>query len=364
MDPNISAEGNESAQSNPMAGARPSPCRMSWFLMKNDSLYAPIYGTYRLIHGMDLIDPDYANVFVDDIVSYYIDGATVIGKLLAVAENLKLMRRSTDYWLKEDRKKTPLFKSFIVVEYRVAPHCLVLKVMHEEDAVPLSSTQYPCVGEMDIFVRDGERFYQGRILTRSNKIGDLVNEVTMVNENVVQKIRSTFAQPVSERNEAVTSIFIYAINTYIYCLQIDLDLDAATIPIGNPWVLLQYSNNIYDCVYTVVRYNDTEKWGCNAYPGIQTFIHINNKIFQALIIHKSHDRDEMTRALNTIMYSFVVSIYPHSNDIEYRNIEIEKVCGNLEWECFEEVHIRISKSLLRAKFNNMKLELARWEKGR
>lgn len=125
-------------------------------------------------------------------------------------------------------------------------------------------------------------------------------------------------------------------------------MDATTRPKDNPWLLIQFSVSIRDSIYSIVRYNDTIGWEYNAYPGLQTYLLVGKTLFQALIIHKSHSHRAVKSALDIIMNSCIVSMYPHYNDHEYRNVDIEKVCANLKWESFEELRAQIAKELKRA----------------
>ncbi|XP_018790742.1 PREDICTED: uncharacterized protein LOC108970071 isoform X1 [Bactrocera latifrons] len=284
-------------QSSPTRDA--GPCRLSWFLVRNDPLYVPDYGVYRLIHGMDLIDPDYTNAYAGNILSYNIGTATITGRMLAVADNVKLVQRALNDWLKEDRKKYPIFKSNIFVQYRAAANRLVHRILHEEQAVPLSSTENPHVSDMDIFVRDGERLTQAKILSRNSNADELINDLTRVTSNITEKISGSFAS-------------------------INLDVDATTVPKNNPWLLIQFSVSVRDSIYSIVRYNDTIGWEYNAFPGLQTYLLVGKTLFQALIIHKSHSYSAVVAAMDTIMSSCIVSMYPHYDDHEYRNPEIEK----------------------------------------
>lgn len=339
---NTSDELYITAQSSPTRDA--SPCRLSWFLVRNDPLYVTEYGTYRLVHGMDLIDPDYANAYTGNILSYNVGTATLTGRMLAVADAVNLVQRALHDWLREDRKKYPIFKSNIFVQYRPAPNRLVHRILHEEEAVPMSSTETPHVSDMDIFVRDGDRLCQAKILSRNHNVDDLIKDLTRLTSNISEKIAAGFAS-VSERNKAEVS---YLIKFFFNCLQINLDLDATTRPKDNPWLLIQFSVSIRDSIYSIVRYNDTIGWEYNAYPGLQTYLLVGKTLFQALIIHKSHSHRAVKSALDIIMNSCIVSMYPHYNDHEYRNADIEKVCANLKWESFEELRTQIAKELKRA----------------
>ncbi|XP_011213213.2 uncharacterized protein LOC105232991 [Bactrocera dorsalis] len=294
---NTSDEQYLTAQSSPTRDA--APCRLSWFLVRNDPLYIAEYGVYRLIHGMDLIDPDYTNAYAGNLLSYNIGSATITGRMLAVADNVKLVQRSLNDWVREDRKKYPIFKSNILVQYRAAANRLVHRIQHEELAVPLSSTEYPHVSDMDIFVRDGERLTQAKILSRNSNVDELINDLTRVTSNIAEKISGSFAS-------------------------INLDVDATTVPKDNPWLLIQFSVSVRDSIYSIVRYNDTIGWEYNAFPGLQAFLLVGKTLFQALIIHKSHSYSAVVAAMDTIMRSCIVSKYPHYDDHEYHNPEIEK----------------------------------------
>ncbi|XP_054082903.1 uncharacterized protein LOC105217198 isoform X2 [Zeugodacus cucurbitae] len=310
---NTSDEQYDTAESSPTRDSTADPCRLSWFVVRNDPLYVEQFGQYYTIHAMDLIDPDYANAYIDNIVSYHIGDAAVTGKVLAVADDIKLLERSMHDWLEDDRKKLPLFKSNLFVQYRPVPNRLVHKILHESETVPMSSSQDPRVSSKDVFVRDGIKMCQAMVVTRNDNINVLISELTKVNVNVSERIRGTYEQPM------------------------DLDKDARTEPKDNPWILVQYSHSVRDCVYAIMSYDDTTKLENNAYPGLQTYLSIGNQIYQAIILHKSCNRNEVTEAMNNIAASCLVSIYPHWNDVEYRNSEIEKINRNLRRELFAEL---------------------------
>ncbi|XP_036329894.1 uncharacterized protein LOC118742034 [Rhagoletis pomonella] len=295
-----SASTTASTSASPAALSSIEPCRLSWFLVKNDAASAAEHGDYCIIHAMDIINQDPKDVFLFNAVHFNLGKDTLSGQVLAAADHIQLVEADMQEWLKADRLKPAAATPYLLVQYRPAPDRLVHRVMHENDVTPVVLGQAKQNSCREVYVKDGVRMCQGYVLTRSNDANRLDNELIKVKVKCYEAIRSTFPQPD------------------------DIEKDARIAPEDNTWLLLQYSRSISDCIYTIMRYKDTQKLDSNLYPGIQTYLTVGNTIYQTMIVHKSLNELEMLAVLNNIASSCLLSAYPAIDDTEFRNAELVK----------------------------------------
>ncbi|XP_053957404.1 early boundary activity protein 3 isoform X1 [Anastrepha ludens] len=269
------------------------PCSLSWLLIRNDHVAAAKHGRYTIIHAMQVTSHAPNDIYVGTIVNFNIRDDKVTGEVLSGADEMHLVNDDMKEWVEMDRAS-----NYLLVQYRPAPDHLVHRILSQGDVTPVTLGESK-ISNKDVFVRDGTKMCQALVLTKNFSLDAIENELCKLK---------------TKANEAIRTSFIH--NTPLE--------DATKDPDDNLWVLLQYSYTLSDCIYTIVRYSDTENPPSNMYPSVQTYLNLNLTMIQAMILHKSQNPLDLMKAMNMLANSCQISIYPQSRDLDFRNADLVK----------------------------------------
>ncbi|XP_065356932.1 early boundary activity protein 3 [Calliphora vicina] len=257
---------------------------MSWFLIEMDegqSKGGKINGrvVFGIIHSMDIIDNESKYMYLNRKVRFNWNHAILEGRVkvasddrLFVEQHLKDLAKNNAIAMRNLNQS----KRFLV-QFIKGANTIVHTIVHEREVFWPADLENPHIEE--VLVRDDEFRKMAKVL--------YVND----SDDLMQKELDAL------KAKCFDEVFIDPND--------NIDIKET------PWLLVQYSNSPSNICYTVVHLDKTIWDTQNQFPNIVTYLSlIKDTIFQAIILRKSRDRNELDAELRKIGSSSLSIQFP------------------------------------------------------
>ncbi|KAM7351550.1 early boundary activity 3 [Cochliomyia hominivorax] len=259
-------------------------CRMSWFLIEMDegqSKGGKINGriVYGVIHSIDLIDNESTYMYINRKVRFNWNHAIIEGRVKLASDDRYFIEQQFKALTKSNEEamlNLNLSKRFLV-QYNKGANTIAHAIVHQKEIVwPKDDFQNSIIRE--VLIRDGKIQRMATVLYVNDSDDLMQKELDVLKTRCFE---GAFKDPHDNKNIEQT-----------------------------PWLLVQYSNGPSNAFYSVINVSNTVWQSENLYRNVVAYLTENGTVFQAIIIRKSKDRNELDNELKMIKDSCLMAEFP------------------------------------------------------
>ncbi|KAI8124919.1 hypothetical protein FF38_06809 [Lucilia cuprina] len=259
-------------------------CRMSWFLIEMDegqSNGGKINGRiiYGVIHSIDIIDSDSTYMYINRKVRFNWNHAIIEGRVKLASDDRYFVEQQFKNLSKsnEDAMKNLSLSKRFLVQYNKGAGTMVHAIVHQKEVVwPTDNFENSNIKE--VLIRDGKIQRMATVLHVNDSDDLMQKELDVLKSRCFD---GAFNDPNDNKDIEMT-----------------------------PWLLVQYSNGPSNVIYTIVHVAATVWRSTNLYPNLVVYLSENDTVYQAIILRKTRDRNELDTELRKLKESCLTSKFP------------------------------------------------------